>query len=123
MRMTVAIFALALMPFAQAREPGTTQCLDLLLSRQYEEALTTCLQAAEKGDVPTQFRMGLIYHMGWGVTQDYVQAYKWFNIASANGLVAGLGQNNRDQLAEEMSPSEVAEAQRLAREWLDQHGR
>ncbi|MCZ6473807.1 MAG: hypothetical protein O6934_10240, partial [SAR324 cluster bacterium] len=50
-----------------------------------------------------------------GIPQDYVQAHMWFNLAAHNGLeVAG---KNRDFIATEMTPRQIAEAQRLAREW------
>jgi hypothetical protein len=49
------------------------------------------------------------------VPQDYALAYKWFNLAAA--------QNNqdaekyRDSIAQRMTPAQIAEAQKLAREW------
>ena len=55
-----------------------------------------------------------MYHNGQGVPQDYVQAHKWYNIAGANGSETGT--SNRDSVAKQMTPAQVAEAQRLARE-------
>ncbi len=48
---------------------------------------------------------------------DVVAAHKWFNLASVRGVEAA--KNWRNQLAEEMSTGQIAEAQRLAREWLN----
>ena len=54
--------------------------------------------------------------------QDFVQAQMWF-ILSASFFRAseaksrGLVIRNRDQLAAKMTPEQIAEARRLAREW------
>ncbi len=70
---------------------------------------------AYHGDARTQNKLGLIYEKGQGVTQDYVQAHVWYNLAAAQGeKTAGI---LRDGLAKMMTPAQVAEAQKLAREW------
>ncbi len=56
-----------------------------------------------------------MYSKGWGVPQDYVQAHMWYNLAAERGLK--LGREYRDSLAKQMTPEQIAEAQRLAREW------
>ncbi len=71
--------------------------------------------AAEQGKREAQFNLGLMYKMGQGVPQDYVQAHMWVNLASANGDVETV--KFRDRLAEEMTPQQLAEAQRLAGQW------
>jgi len=55
-----------------------------------------------------------MYEYGQGVTQDYVQAHMWSNLAAAGGLNVGA---LRDRLAKQMTPAQIAEARRLAREW------
>jgi TPR repeat protein len=57
----------------------------------------------------------MIYQNGLGVLQDYVIAHMWFNLASAAGST--LAGPYRDALAASMTPAQIAEAQRLAREW------
>ncbi len=47
--------------------------------------------------------------------QDYVQAHMWYNLAGAQGLEQAA--ENRDIVAKRMTPAEIAEAQKLAREW------
>ena len=44
----------------------------------------------------------------------------WFNLSAAQGDESG--RKNRDMLAEQMTPTDISEAQRLAREWLEEHG-
>ena len=50
-----------------------------------------------------------------GVLQDLVQAHKWYNIAGAQG--SEQARENRDAIAGQMTAEQMAEAQRLAREW------
>jgi len=53
------------------------------------------------------------------VDADLVSAHKWFNLAAARGNASAL--TYRVELAREMSADQVAEAQKLAREWLQTH--
>lgn len=56
---------------------------------------------------------------GQGVPQDYVGAYMWFSLAAsrATGDQQKLYSQGRDISAHRMPPQQIAEAQRLAREW------
>lgn len=65
------------------------------------------------------FDLGLMYCAGRDVTQDLVEAHKWFNLAALKGNVEA--RRYRSEIAREMSKAEVARAQRLAREWLAVH--
>ena len=56
-----------------------------------------------------------MYAIGQGIIQDYVQAHKWWNLAAVNGNATA--QKNRDLVADLMTPAQIAEAQKLAREW------
>ena len=85
----------------------------------YATALRLWLPLAEQGDAIVQLNLGLLYYWGHGVLQDsvqnYVEAHKWFNLAAARGNLSAA--DNRDWLAKKMTPDQLAEAQRLAREW------
>jgi len=61
-----------------------------------------------------QEQLGEIYAKGEGVAQDYVQAYMWLNLASASG--DKFASQSRDAVAAKMTPEQIAEAQKLARE-------
>ncbi len=67
-----------------------------------------------------QYNLGLMYHNGQGVPQDYVHAHMWFNLAAA-GLPPGEDRDsavkNRDIVATLMTPAQIAEAQRRASKW------
>jgi TPR repeat protein len=65
------------------------------------------------------FELGLIYSTGREVAADLIAAHKWFNLAAVSGDREAAA--HRQELALEMSAAEVAEAQRLAREWLRRH--
>ncbi len=77
-------------------------------------------KAAEQGDADAQNNLGLMYGKGRGVPQDYVQAHMWYNLA-ASRLPPGTDRvgavKNRDILSAWMAPVQLAEAERLAREW------
>jgi TPR repeat protein len=63
-----------------------------------------------------------MYLSGLGVPQDYVMAQMWFNIAAsaAAGLDdGGVARMLLSGLTEKMTPDQIAEAQRMARSWLD----
>ena len=72
-------------------------------------------KAAEQGVAASQTALGSRYANGHGVPKDYVEAHKWLNLASAQGD----GEANKDLaiLERRMTPSQIAEAQRLAREF------
>ena len=55
-----------------------------------------------------------MYENGYGVLQDYIRAHMWYNIAASSGNK--MASNNRDIVAERMSPVQLETAQKLARE-------
>jgi TPR repeat protein len=65
--------------------------------------------------------LGVMYHHGQGVKQDHVQAYKWYSLAAAQGHETAAF--NLGLLAGAMTPTQIEEAERLAREWLAAHPR
>jgi TPR repeat protein len=85
------------------------------LPQNYQEALRWCGLAAEQGHGRAMFIIGRLYHTAHGVPHDLVRAHMWYNLATANGYEDG--KKWRDRIADEMSPSQVAEAQKMAREW------
>ena len=80
------------------------------------------LRLAEQGDATAQYSLAVMYNNGQGVPQDYVQAHKWFNLAAARFAPweADVGSNaakNRDRLTAIMTAEQIADAQKMAREW------
>lgn len=66
------------------------------------------------------YRLGLEASVGSDSGSfDLITAHKWFNLAAMLGNAEA--RTYRAELAREMTPDEVAEAQRLAREFLSSH--
>jgi uncharacterized protein len=63
--------------------------------------------------------MGMKYCIGHGVAQNNITAHKWFNIAAIKG--SDKAKSYRLELSQEMTASEIAEAQRQARQFLTLH--
>ena len=84
-------------------------CIDIDSLAQYE-------RDAKEGRADALYNLGLAYSTGQGVGVDMVAAHKWFNLAAVRGVEAA--KSWRNQLAAEMTTGQIAEAQKLAREWL-----
>ena len=91
-------------------------------------------RAADRGNTSAQTKPAYVYGEGRGGTPaDYTEAYKWYDIAAAivgakmDELPVAASHNGekdnsdqlwyRDQVAKHMTSEQIAEAQRLAREW------
>lgn len=72
-------------------------------------------KAADKGDANAQWRLGDLYRLGQGVPQDFVLAHMWFNLSAARGEQTAIVL--RELVAKLMTREQVAEAQKLARDW------
>jgi TPR repeat protein len=84
------------------------------------QALVWYRRAAEQGDISAQVALGLAYAQGIGVVQDYIEADRWFNIAASRAKSADELADiatHHNKLAHVMTSSQIAEAQKLAREW------
>ena len=85
------------------------------MPQDYAQAVKWYRKAADQGHAKAQYNLALMYANGYGVPQDYVSAHMWWNLAAAKG--DENAKRNRDIVAERMAPEQIAEAQRLAREW------
>ena len=77
-------------------------------------------RAAEQGEVAAQSNLGGMYGAGDGVAQDYILAHMWYNLAGAGGHEHAA--KLRDAVAALMTPAQIADAQRVAREWVEARG-
>ncbi len=90
------------------------------VAQDYAEAVKWWRKAAEQGDAKAQYNLGHMYSYGLGVPQDQVQAHMWFNLAAFRfplGEDRDLAVKNRDIVAKRMTPVQISEAHKLAREW------
>jgi TPR repeat protein len=103
-------FPKAMSNLGQMYSKGKGVPKDLVLAVQW-------YQGAADEDLPeAQYNLGVMYKEGQGVARDLVQAHLWFNLAGGNGHEDAL--RARSMVAKMMTPSQIAEAQRLARAWV-----
>ena len=77
-------------------------------------------KSAEEGHANGQASLGEMYHVGRGVSRDNVRAYMWHNLAAQQSLRQG-GKSiqytqRRDAIAQQLTPAQIAEAQRLSQQ-------
>jgi TPR repeat protein len=93
--------------------------------QDHAEAVKWFQKAAEQKHVIAQFIAGVMYATGKGVPQDYVEAHMWINLAAsgAGGDYQKQFAEWREKVAKDMTPQQITEAQRRAREWKPSAGR
>jgi TPR repeat protein len=79
------------------------------------ESLKWIRIAANQGHAASQIELSNRYADGVGVPLDDVLAYMWANLAGVSGNE--IAKKQRSDLTEKMSKEQVAEAQRLCRDW------
>ena len=89
--------------------------------QDFVEAAKWYRRAADQGDPVSQRSLAFMYEHGWGVPQDFVLAHMLYNLAVPQLEPLGGGYNSaamdREYLEKRMTPAQIAEAQKLAREW------
>ncbi len=84
-----------------------------------DRIITECLAAYAGGSVDALYDLGVAFSTGsHGCSCDLVEAHKWFNIAASKGHEEAAW--CRADVSDEMTAREIAEAQRLARQWLSE---
>ena len=102
--------------FAAPAAAGPLEDADAALKRRdYATAVRLIRPLAEQGNANAQYNLGIFYDNGLGVPQDKVRAYMWFSLSAAQGREGAAA--FRDLIARRMTPAQIAEAQKLAREW------
>ena len=90
------------------------------MPQDYAQAVAWYRKAADQGYPRAQANLAILCKQGKGVPQDYVQAYKWLSLAASRSPdkeSRDQATSDRDSLAAKMTPGQIAEAQKLAREW------
>ena len=90
--------------------------------QDYAEAVTWYRKAAEQGNAKGQYSLGMMFYRGRGVPKDYVLAHMWLNLATSRYPALEKAKREwaeifRDIAASKMTHAQLAEAQKLAREW------
>ncbi len=84
--------------------------------QDFDEAAKWLKRAAEQGYALAQYELGLIYRTGYGFAIDHVQSYVWLNLAAAAGIQQAV--TARDEVMRSLSSKQLAQAQKISREWL-----
>ena len=90
--------------------------------QNYAEAAKWYRRAAGQGMADSQVNLGIMYYHGQGVSRDYVLAHMWLNLAALQ-YPASVRENLNDAVHYKdivnslMTPAQITEAERLAREW------
>jgi TPR repeat protein len=86
--------------------------------QNHAEAAKWFRKAADQGNADAQLNLGIMYFRGYGISQNYIQAHIWLSLSAAGSegeghkkAIMGL-----DMLEKKMTPQQIAEAQRLAKE-------
>ena len=79
-------------------------------------------KAAEQGYAEAQTMLGIMYHDGDGVPQDYAEAYYWLDLGTA-GKSSHTEQaaKFRDESASHLTPADLSREQERARKWFEAH--
>ncbi len=87
----------------------------------YATALSEWRASAQEGHAAAQYDLGLMYYLGEGVEADPTLAYFWFSLALSDQDIPASARakatNDRRVVANKMTSAQIAEAERLAREW------
>jgi TPR repeat protein len=79
-------------------------------------------RAADQDNMVAQVRLGLLYGAGNGVARDLVQAHLWASLATRReSHVQKMAQAFKEALRADMTPTQIAEAERLSATWRDSH--
>jgi TPR repeat protein len=85
------------------------------VAKDAPEAVKWFSKAAEQGLAEAQNSLGACYSLGHGVTYNDVNALMWVNLAAASGDEEV--KKFREHLEGKMAAEQIAEAQRLSKEW------
>ncbi len=110
-----AIVAIALALAAPVAAQDLEAGLKAYESGDYAAALRNWLPLAEQGNAQAQHELGYMYLRGRGVARDDIQAHMWWSLAASQGNEASTVA--RKLVAAFMTPAQIAEAEKLAREW------
>lgn len=111
------IVALAVLPAFEGRQAfaGVPEGKEAYEAGRYASAARELRPAAEAGDREAQFLLGQLFERGRGVSQNFVEAHKWYNLAASLGHPEAS--DARDQLARRMTSGQIANAQAAASAW------
>lgn len=101
---------------SKSERGDTTAQLATYRAMSGDEALVWLCRSAHGGSAEAKSIFGMHFQTGTSLPrQDHVEAYKWYSLAVSDGDQNAQG--HRERLAKNMTPAQVAEAERLAAGW------
>ena len=93
------------------------------VKQDYRQAAAWLRKAADRGHPLAQLQVGTMCAAGTGIDKDAVEGYKWLHlvILRSRGFMHDSAERTRDDIAREMTPDQIAEAQRQAKDWESRH--
>jgi uncharacterized protein len=97
------------------------------VAQDYQEAVRWFEKSANNGDVKAQEKLGLFYYQGKEVPQNFIKAHMWLSLVETEinkfspryrKSFEGEREITSAQVESKMTPEQIAEAQRMVREWL-----
>ena len=82
------------------------------------EAVKWFRKAGDQGDQLGQYMLGFAYQYGKGVASNLVEAHKWFSLAVAQDY--DLAKKTQSEIRQQMTKEQLAEAERLVKEFQSQ---
>ncbi|MBI5685535.1 MAG: sel1 repeat family protein [Verrucomicrobia bacterium] len=82
------------------------------------EAVKWFRKAGEQGDQLGQYMMGFCSQYGKGAASNLVEAHKWFSLSAAQDY--DLAKKTQSEIRQQMTKEQLAEAERLVREFKPQ---
>lgn len=88
------------------------------MPQDYAQSRTWYEKAAAQGHPMAQNNLAELYFAGLGGPQDLVRAYMWVNLAASHmqGDEKKQAEENRDDVAQRMTPAQITEAKRLSQQ-------
>jgi hypothetical protein len=94
------------------------------VARDMTQAVTLYRKAAELGDAGAQGTLGILYSVGMGIQQDYIEAYFWLDLAaSVPGANQARSITNRQSVGEHITTDQQAMVEDRVTAWKAAHPR
>ena len=85
---TILVLVMVQSVVAQNFKPNYQAGINAFDQKDYVTALAHLWDFAQQGYAEAQHRIGVMYHLGWGETQDYKEAFRWYRLAAIQDNVA-----------------------------------
>ena len=82
---------------------------------RYQKAAHWFMHSARQGNREAQYKVGLMYSRGFGVSMDYVKAYAWLKVSASQGSAKALFYLRK--IARRIPPARLKQARALTHKY------